>query len=564
MNTITEVLPSLPEIDFSSRESLKSSLYEHTFLKVVTEATKANSFYHLDLDDVTPIQVLDTDSDNPVKSHIIYHQPKVKGGGDWYMYDGSVWVKYENDLGQDVVSTVLKAVDQAYADMMEQKAIVVPSSGDDKKDPMKDFKEKISKHKKVLGNLKSFTSATGYMTKYLSKQNNPFGEMRYIVLRDGRSLSIEESIKNNKPTFVKTGPEHFVHEMYRVTAEYIPNSTPGPALTHYLNSSFADQETGIKMCTAFACGLFSPRSSKQYSIIDMYGKPNTGKSTFIDSVIIKIAPGLIAIGSQAQFGNTFDKFAMKDLVGKRVTILSEFEGNFSTGSLKRITGEDPLSFDEKYGASGTFYYRGVVAITSNFRTGSKIDINVEGVKERLFPIHFPNAFQNGVGLSEDGATEGWTGPDLRTVALPAENDITFSWMVDNWLAFEQESSPTIPLSENQISEIGFRTGEADLFQEFLDDMQAVNGWAYTPGAKNVDMIKSSDALAKYSGWLLDHGYPAKRGPADFKMLRSDGKVDKLSGNIVLVNWVNTSNNVMRQNLPTDTGNGTQNLRGRGF
>ena len=542
MNNIQQVFSEddLPDLDFSSHRAFKSSLYEYTYKRVCVEAKKG-MFHHLDVNDVTPIQVVDShdpEKPNPLKTHIMYARPSGRGNGEWFMYDGAVWRSEDNNLAHDAVSVILKAVDNAYAFLMDNQEIAIPTdiSTSTDKSPLQIFKDKMDKHAKVLGNLKPLESATSYMLKYLDKAGDPFSEMKYIILKDNRVIDIAASIKEGTPVFVETKPEDYIHEMYRMNANYIPNSEPGKALSHYLSTSFQDYETGVNMCRAFACGLFTPRSTKAYSIIDMYGKPNTGKSTFLESVVSIIAPGLVAVGDATQFGRTTDKFALKDLKGKRVVILAEFDKNFSTGTLKRVTGGDPIRYEAKFGAAGSYVYKGVVAVTSNYRTGAKIDIMEEGIPERLFPVHYPHAFKNGVGMDTEGITI-WDGPDLRYVALPAENDTTFSWMVDMWLEHEQNVDPEVKKTEAQWEEMKFRTGEADLFAEFLADKQSINGWTYDLDAPGRNFIRASEAQALYADWLKTHGYSEKQAPADFKELKNRGVIAKKAGNIALVGWV---------------------------
>lgn len=557
MNNITNLLPSneLPPLDFSSHRAFKSSLYHYVYTRVCNEAAEG-LFYHLNTDDVTPIQVLDPpsgDDENPLKRHIMYARPKGKGAGEWYMYDGAVWRSDDHNLAHDAVSVILKAIDNAYDYMLQNKKIAIPTQdSDDKDDPFKKFLKKVEDHKKVLGNLKPLETATNYMLKYLDKAGDPFTEMKYIILRDNRVMDIEKSIKNNSPVFVTSRPEDYIHEMYRVDAVYTPGATPGKALTHYLQTSFQDYDTGVNMCLAFACGLFSPRSSKSYSIIDMYGKPNTGKSTFLESVVSKIAPGLVAVGDATQFGRTADKFALKDLRGKRVVILAEFDKNFSTGTVKRVTGQDPIRYEEKYGAAGSFVFQGVIAVTSNYRTGAKIDITEEGIPERMFPVYFPHSFKNGVGFGDEGVTK-WEGEDLRYVALPAENDNTFSWMIDIWLEQEQNLDPDIQKTPAQWEEMKFRTGEADLFAQFLSDMESNAGWTNSADYKYSECVRASVAQSKYAAWLQDHGYSSKAAPEDFKELKNNGKVAKKGGQMILLGWKENTHAIRNSIISDDRG-----------
>ena len=94
MNHIQEALDAneLPELDFSSHRDFKRSLYAYTYKRVCVEA-KQGFFHHLNVDDVTPIQVVDSpdpEEPNPLKTHIMYARPSGRGNGEWFMYDGTV------------------------------------------------------------------------------------------------------------------------------------------------------------------------------------------------------------------------------------------------------------------------------------------------------------------------------------------------------------------------------------------------------------------------------------------------------------------------------------------
>lgn len=544
-----------PEIDLTTLTSFKDSLYSYAYNVAYVEASRG-ILTHISPNDVDILRIFD-DRDykapkgqrpkppNIIKKYVMRVQPNLSAPGEWYRYNGTVWVNEPGNLAYEVVQMCLNGVYAAYAELASEGKLY---PADEKK--AKVLHKMLNDYRVRKENANPQKGSVEFVATYLTTHDDPFTEDKYLVLGDGLIIDLPKSAEEGALMFTTPSADLMIHERYQTNFKYIPNSVPGTALNHYLSTSPIDYETGVNMCRALACGLFSAQPKKFYSIIEMYGEANTGKSMFLEAVISNAFPGLTTPINGDHFGKNPDKFAMKDVQGKRVLVMAEYSDSFDSARIKQATGGDTLRADVKYKDAFTFKFNGVIAITSNSFKGANLPLHDPGICERLFPIPFPHKIIDGKYISEEGVTSVWDGPDLKEVALPAENDTTLSWMLDLWLEHERSGSFRIPLTSAQEREMANRVGDSDLFAEFLSDMQENAGWEYNLDAKGIDMVKATLVQAKYAAWLQDQGYRSKIAPETLSRLQDEGKVDKKSGCKRLLYWVEGSSHI-RKNIVTD-------------
>lgn len=549
MNHINNLLPEGPsrDLDFSTVKSFKDSAYSYVYSNTVGKV-RAGDHSNLSTDDATILQIYDdpnfkpspgerTSPSNPLKDNFFLLKTSKSSGGTWYRYDGIAWVEEASDLAIDIVHVTLRAVHDAYEVLVKKDEVGLQGVEDEKKRAA--FMKRVSDHTSLFNNDRNQSSPVAYVEKYLTKAYDPFEESDHYILADGRALCLSKSAEVGEAVFEEVGPEYFIHSRNVLDFTYSPGQKPGKALTHYLNTSFEDPETGINLCLALGAGLFSLRPKKFFSIIELYGQSNTGKSALIENVLGAVAPGLFAPVDSEHFGRKPNAFALREIRGKRLLSMAEYTGAISSSQIKKATGEDLLRSDVKNQDAITFKYHGVIIITANSMTGTALDLSDVGNEQRVFPVIFPHKITDGVMIDESGVSKVWDGPDLKSVALPSENDQTMSWLLDITLNWEKNNvNNRIPLTASQERQILIRKGEADVFQQFMDDMVNLNGWTHDMETSKRSWITASDLQARFHTWLVDRGMSRVVDVnKEMKKLKDDNRIFRESGVNRLVGWV---------------------------
>lgn len=547
MNQITDVLSDAPgELDFSTVKSFKDTAYSYVY-NHTKGLVAAGCHDNLSTDDATILQIYDdptfkpTPGDrssprNPLKENFFLLKTSKSSSGTWYRYDGVAWVEEASDLAIDIVHVTLRAVHDAYQVLLAEDKVGLQGVDDPKKRAA--FMKRIDDHTKIFKNDRNQSSPIAYVEKYLTKAYDPFEETDHYIFADGRAMSLSKSAQAGKVVYEEVGPKHYIHSRNVLNCVYTPGQSPGKALSHYLNTSFEDVETGVNLCLALFAGIFSNRPKKFFSIIELYGQSNTGKSALIENVLGAVAPGLFAPVDAEHFGRKPNAFALREIRGKRLLSMAEYTGAISSSQVKKATGEDLLRSDVKNQDAITFKFHGVLTITANSMSGTALDLHDVGIEQRVFPVIFPHKITDGVMIDETGASKVWDGPDLKSEALPAEINQTMSWGIDLWLDWEQNNvNNRIPLTASQERQILLRKGEADVFQQFMDDMENVNGWTFDPDSTKRSWVTATDLQAKFYTWLTDRGMSRMvNADAEIKKLKDDGRIKKESGMNRLIGW----------------------------
>lgn len=497
-------------IDLTSMETIKDSLYDISYSRAYAAGAKGDHSY-LSTNNASVLQVLDDPlhkkdlkkrgyGPNPLKKYFTCVKTSRGGEGSWYRYNGDVWVDEANDLAEASVHAIIDGVFSAYLALMADGTISKQTGDDDKKQAA--MLKKINAYKDFKENTVPIKNTVAYVTNALKRSDDPFTESRYLIMKNGEALDTIESIVQKKLVFVKTSPDMFIHERYQTTFDYYPNQQPGKALSHWLKTSPVDYDTGVNLCRALVTAVCSPKPKKFFSLIEMYGESNTGKSALLESVFKLSVPGLVAPATDAQFGKNPNNFAIGRIIGKRILMLTEYSSEFSESQVKSVTGGDTITADIKFKEPREFIFNGVIAITTNSKQGTELNISKSGLKERMFPVQFPRSVMGKEVVTPDGVTPAWDGPDLKYVALPQENDQNMSWMLDLWLAWEITEEPGIPLTDAQKGQVSTRSEELDSITVKLTEGMQDGLWfpaqENTPAYK---LLKFSTFWGVYEPWF---------------------------------------------------------------
>ena len=497
-------------IDLTSMETIKDSLYDIAYSRAYAAGAKGDHSY-LSTNNASVLQVLDDPlhkkdlkkrgyGPNPLKKYFTCVKSSKNGEGSWFRYNGDVWVDEANDLAEAAVHAIIDGVYSAYLSLAAD-GTLKKQTGDDDKLQTKMVKL-INEYKNFKENTQPIKNTVAYVTNALKRSDDPFTESRYLIMKNGEALDTIESVVQKKLVFVKTSPDMFIHERYQTTFDYIPNQQPGKALSHWLKTSPVDYETGVNLCRALITAVCSPKPKKFFSLIEMYGESNTGKSALLESVFKLSVPGLVAPATDAQFGKNPNNFAIGRIIGKRILMLTEYSSEFSESQVKSVTGGDTITADIKFKEPREFIFNGVLAITTNSKQGTELNISKSGLKERMFPVQFPRSVMGKEVVTPDGVTPAWDGPDLKYVALPQENDQNMSWMLDLWLAWEITEEPGIPLTDAQKGQVTTRSEELDSITVKLTEGMQDGLWfpaqETTPAYK---LLKFSTFWGVYEPWF---------------------------------------------------------------
>lgn len=498
------------EIDLTSMETIKDSLYDIAYSRAY-EAGKKGDHSYLSTNNASVLQVLDDPlhkkdfkkrgyGPNPLNRYFTCVKSSKNGEGSWFRYNGDVWVDEANDLAEAAVHSIIDGVYSAYLALLAD-GTIKKQVGDDEKAGQK-MTKMITAYKDFKENTQPIKNTVAYVTNALKRSDDPFTESRYLIMKNGEALDTVASVEQGEVVFVKTTPNMFIHERYQTTFDYIPNQQPGKALTHWLKTSPVDYATGVNLCRALSNAVFSPKPKKFFSLIEMYGESNTGKSALLESVFKLSVPGLVAPATEAQFGKNPNHFAIGRIIGKRILMLTEYSAEFSESQVKSVTGGDTIMADIKFKEPREFIFNGVLAITTNSRQGTELNISKSGMKERMFPVPFPRSVLDQEVVTPDGVTPAWDGPDLKYVALPAENDQNMSWMIDLWIEWEKTGEPGVPMTDAQKGQVESRSEELDsITVKLTEGLQDDLWFEAQEGTPTYKLLKFSTFWGVYEPWF---------------------------------------------------------------
>lgn len=550
LNEDADALKAQSEIDLTSLNTVKDSLFRIAFERAKRNVGKGDHSF-LSTNNASVLQVLDDPTHkndysrrgygpNPLKKYFTCVKATKNGEGSWFRYNGDVWVDEVNDIAEAIVHAIIDGVHSAYLSLEADGTLKKQWKGDEKAEAS--MRKRLKAYTDFKENTVPIKNTISFVTNALKRSDDPFTESNYLIMKNGMALDTVESVVQGRPVFSKTTPEMFIHERYSARFDYTPNCKPGDALEHWLRTSPVDYATGVNLCRALACAGFSPKPKKFFSLIEMYGESNTGKSAILESVFKLALPGLVAPADDTQFGKNPNNFAIGRIIGKRILMLTEYSSEFSESRVKSVTGGDTIQADIKFKEPREFIFNGVLAITTNSRQGTDLNISKSGMKERMFPVPFPRSVLGKEVVTPDGVTPAWDGPDLKYVALPQELDNDMSWMLDLWIEWEATGEPGIPLTDAQTGQVTERSEGLDSISQKLTEGAQDSLWSKAKEeTPEYLLLKFSTFWSIYAPWykVANPGESARRNKVKDEMM-DRGLVVKNSSGIFVKGYTEDS------------------------
>ena len=150
-----------------------------------------------------------------------------------------------------------------------------------------------------------------------------------------------------------------------------------------------EKEGKIMLLQQFAGYLLS--SSMQYDkALFLVGDGGAGKSTFIDTLSRVLGTESV---SHIDLEGLYGQYGMKGLIGKRLNVIEEVEGNFyHSNKLKKLISGEPVTIDMKYKDQFTFTPQAIFVFAVNIIP--RIDDSSTATERRMLIAYFKNNFRD--------------------------------------------------------------------------------------------------------------------------------------------------------------------------
>lgn len=162
-------------------------------------------------------------------------------------------------------------------------------------------------------------------------------------------------------------PKHFFTT--RLPFAWQPNAVDPQVVIDWMRETVDGNDDQIQLLRAFIHAVIVGRPDLQ-RFLEVIGPGGSGKSTLIRLLVSML--GSEAVHSTQLKHLEENRFETAKIFGKKLVVITDAEkwfGDIST--LKAITGQDPIRFEEKNKQSGdSFIYGGMVLIAANQVTGS--------------------------------------------------------------------------------------------------------------------------------------------------------------------------------------------------
>lgn len=138
------------------------------------------------------------------------------------------------------------------------------------------------------------------------------------------------------------------------------------------------------------CGYCLSSSMIYDKALFLVGDGGNGKSTFVDTISMVMGPESV---SHIDLEGLYGQYGMKGLIGKRLNIIEEVQGNFyQSNKLKKLISGEEITIDIKYKDQFTFRPQAKFIFAVNIMP--RVDDTSTATERRMIAITFKNNFRD--------------------------------------------------------------------------------------------------------------------------------------------------------------------------
>jgi len=149
-----------------------------------------------------------------------------------------------------------------------------------------------------------------------------------------------------------------------------------------------EQEEKMKLIQQF-CGYILSSSMLYDKALFMVGDGGNGKSTFIDTISMIIGPEST---SHIDLEGLYAQFGFKGLIGKRLNIIEEVQGNYyQSNKLKKLVSGESVTTEMKF--KDQFTFRPQTKFVFSVNLLPRVDDTSSGTERRICAVNFLNNYR---------------------------------------------------------------------------------------------------------------------------------------------------------------------------
>ena len=286
------------------------------------------------------------------------------------------------------------------------------------------------------------------------------------------------SFEKDEIKFLPLSPDFF--SVAKLPYKYDPKATC-PLWEIFIEQVTNGNRVLAEMLQQWAGYLFMPTNKYQVFLMCL-GEAGMGKGTFVNVLMELMGKNNCSGISLRSFTN---RFALYGTYGKLLNVAADVEEELNPkteGLIKEWTGEDLLTFEQKYGK--TFYAKATAKLMMSANNFPSFTDKSGGSWRRLLLAPF------------DRSNKGFTDPDLK-VKFRVELPGIFNWALRGLDALKKNNGFTLPENSKEIQ--ATLQKEANPAGMFLRDNYEYAEFLDT-GVGTLDMYTA------YARWCGNHGY----------------------------------------------------------
>lgn len=430
----------------------------------------------------------------------------------WYIWDGTIHTPCDGSGMMEKVITefyysygkALEVLDQA----IEKKAADLQKSATDDTTGEEAVKKFHDSMKRKFGKARKFEERLGSNAGVLAVSRRVQVDFTIAsdYYEDDRRWFV---FKNGVVDTYALRKGHFddcvhAHDSSRNVTKYFDAEATGVNLGHwdtFLQSSVPDEESRKflqKVAGAAFMGI-----TKSRMIVNLFGPPGSGKSTFMDAIqkLGGKGVGYCAALDKSAITQTNDQvnFGQNDFKGRRFISISEPDHRKAIDDdfLKNFTGDEGVKTRTLHAAFEPWTPQGILFVASN--APLRINTRDNAIVDRLHMIEFPNQFE--AGLPVDSSNEDDTIEDL----LQKDKSRILEWILEGmWMYVEGNMrwNPPTKVIEHR----GTIVTSASVALRWLDEMIDEGMLVIDTHNKNyAPSLSVNDAYGKFRMWKSFNG-----------------------------------------------------------